>query len=60
MNAPDSRPDFKSAYRRIMDEHFPDRMEISFVGEGGRQTLVYQKATWVIDGEEKEIGRAHV
>jgi len=55
MNAPDPRPDFKSAYRRIMDEHFPDRMEISFVGEGGRQTLVYQKATWVIDGEEKGL-----
>jgi phosphoribosylaminoimidazolecarboxamide formyltransferase/IMP cyclohydrolase len=50
-----SRPDFKSAYRRIMDDHFPDRMEISFVGENGRQTLVYEKATWVIDGEEKGL-----
>jgi phosphoribosylaminoimidazolecarboxamide formyltransferase / IMP cyclohydrolase len=47
--------DFKSAYRRIMEEHFPDKMEISFVGEDGRQTLFYEKATWVIDGEEKGL-----
>jgi phosphoribosylaminoimidazolecarboxamide formyltransferase/IMP cyclohydrolase len=52
--------DLKAAYRRIMDEHFPGRMEISFIetgenGETGRQTLVYEKATWVIDGEEKGL-----
>jgi phosphoribosylaminoimidazolecarboxamide formyltransferase/IMP cyclohydrolase len=47
--------DFKSAYRRIMEDHFPDHMEISFVGEQGRQTLFYEKATWVIDGEEKGL-----
>ena len=47
--------DLKSAYRRIMDEHFPDRMEISFVGDAGRQTLYYEKATWVVDGEEKGL-----
>jgi phosphoribosylaminoimidazolecarboxamide formyltransferase / IMP cyclohydrolase len=47
--------DFKSAYKKIMDDHFPDGLEISFVGEGGRQTLVYQKASWVIDGEEKGL-----
>ncbi len=52
MAAPES---LKGAYRRIMDDHFPDRMEISFVGETGRQTLFYQKATWVIDGEEKGL-----
>ena len=50
-----SAPDFKTAYRRIMDDHFPGGMEISFVGEDGRQTLVYEKATWVIDGEEKGL-----
>ena len=50
-----SQPDFKSAYKRIMDDHFPDKMEISFVGENGRQTLVYEKATWVIEGEEKGL-----
>jgi phosphoribosylaminoimidazolecarboxamide formyltransferase / IMP cyclohydrolase len=47
--------DFKSAYRRIMDDHFTDRMEISFVDEAGRQTLFYEKAAWVIDGEEKGL-----
>jgi phosphoribosylaminoimidazolecarboxamide formyltransferase/IMP cyclohydrolase len=50
-----SAPDFKTAYRRIMDDHFPGAMEISFIGEEGRQTLVYEKATWVIDGEEKGL-----
>ena len=50
-----SAPDLKSAYRRLMEDHFPDQMEISFVGEAGRQTLFYQKATWVIDGEEKGL-----
>ncbi len=50
-----STPDFKAAYRRIMDDHFPEGMEISFIGETGRQTLVYEKATWVIDGEEKGL-----
>ena len=50
-----SAPDFKTAYRRIMDDHFPGGMEISFVGEDGRQTLVYEKATWAIDGEEKGL-----
>jgi len=50
-----STPDLKSAYRRMMEDHFPDRLEISFVGEAGRQTLFYQKATWVIDGEEKGL-----
>jgi phosphoribosylaminoimidazolecarboxamide formyltransferase/IMP cyclohydrolase len=48
-------PDLKSAYRRVMEEHFPEAMEISFIGEGGRQTLFYEKATWVVDGEEKGL-----
>ena len=47
--------DLKSAYRRIMDDHFPDRMEISFIGPDGTQTLAYEKATWVIGGEEKGL-----
>jgi len=38
-----------------MDDRFPGGMEISFIGEEGRQTLVYEKATWVIDGEEKGL-----
>ena len=47
--------DLKSAYRRIMDDHFPDRMEISFIGPDGKQTLAYEKVSWIIGGEEKGL-----
>lgn len=47
--------DLKKMYRTIMDDHFPPRMEISFVEGSKRQTLVYDKATWVIDGVEKGL-----
>jgi phosphoribosylaminoimidazolecarboxamide formyltransferase/IMP cyclohydrolase len=42
-------------YRTIMDDHFPPRMEISFVDGKKRQTLVYDKVSWVIDGVEKGL-----
>ncbi len=48
-------PDYKAAYRTIMEDHFPDRLEVSFVGEDGRRTLVWEKASWVIDGERKGL-----
>ncbi|MGA2975293.1 MAG: IMP cyclohydrolase [Spirochaetia bacterium] len=38
-----------------MDDHFPDRMEISFTSGVEKQTLLYEKATWVIEGEEKGL-----
>jgi phosphoribosylaminoimidazolecarboxamide formyltransferase/IMP cyclohydrolase len=47
--------DFKAAYKTIMDDHFPPRMEIAFVDEKGRQTLFYEKASWMIDGVEKGL-----
>lgn len=47
--------DVKSSYRTIMDDHFPKRLEISFVGEEGRQTLFYEKVSWVIEGVEKGL-----
>jgi len=48
--------DLKKAYRTIMDDHFPERMEISFVDEGGKkQTLFYEKVSWVIDGVRKGL-----
>ena len=37
--------DLKKMYRTIMDDHFPPRMEVSFVDGSQRQTLVYDKAT---------------
>lgn len=45
----------KAAYRTVMEDHFPPTMEISFSDGAGRQTLVYEKTSWVIDGEEKGL-----
>jgi phosphoribosylaminoimidazolecarboxamide formyltransferase/IMP cyclohydrolase len=42
-------------YRTIMDDHFPPQMEISFVDGKNRQTLVYYKVTWVIEGVKKGL-----
>ncbi|HSV93786.1 MAG TPA: IMP cyclohydrolase [Desulfobacterales bacterium] len=47
--------DLKKMYRTIMDDHFPPRMELSFVDGASRQTLFYEKASWVIDGVEKGL-----
>jgi phosphoribosylaminoimidazolecarboxamide formyltransferase/IMP cyclohydrolase len=47
--------DLKKMYRTIMDDHFPPRMEISFVTRDNRQTLFYEKVTWRIDGVEKGL-----
>jgi phosphoribosylaminoimidazolecarboxamide formyltransferase / IMP cyclohydrolase len=47
--------DIKAAYKTIMDDHFPPQMEISFIDGAKRQTLVYQKASWVIGNEEKGL-----
>ena len=47
--------DLKKAYRTVMDDHFPSRMEIAF-GEGNsRQVLVYEKVSWVVDGVMKGL-----
>jgi phosphoribosylaminoimidazolecarboxamide formyltransferase/IMP cyclohydrolase len=45
--------DLKKAYHTIMDDHFPDRMEIAFVSGEQRTTLVYEKVAWVIDGVKR-------
>lgn len=47
--------DLKKMYQTIMDDHFPSRMEIAFVAEDRRQTLFYEKVSWVIDGVEKGL-----
>jgi phosphoribosylaminoimidazolecarboxamide formyltransferase / IMP cyclohydrolase len=44
------------AYKTIIDDPFPPRMEISFVGGGGeRQTLVYDKVLYDVEGERKGL-----
>ncbi|MBW2522970.1 MAG: IMP cyclohydrolase [Deltaproteobacteria bacterium] len=50
-----STEDLKKAYRTIMDDHFPPRMEVSFVDGEQRSTLVYEKVSWVIDGVDKGL-----
>ncbi len=47
--------DFKSAYKTIMDDNFTPGMEISFIDGDKRQTLVFEKASWVIDGVQKGL-----
>ena len=42
--------DLKKAYRTVMDDHFPKRMEIALIDEADkRQTLFYDKVSWVVD-----------
>lgn len=47
--------DLKAAYKTIMDDHFPESMEVAFVDNGTRQTLVYEKASWLIDDVKKGL-----
>ena len=47
--------DLKAAYKTIMDDHFTPQMEISFIDGSNRQTLRYEKVTWVIGDEEKGL-----
>jgi len=52
---PVTSKELKKAYRTVMDDHFPARMEISFVDDGKRSTLFYEKVSWVIDGVDKGL-----
>lgn len=45
----------KEMYKTIMDDNFPPKMEISFIDGAKRQTLFYEKASWVIDGVNKGL-----
>jgi len=45
----------KKAYRTILDDNFPQRMEISFVFDEARSTMIYEKVTWEIEGERKGL-----
>jgi phosphoribosylaminoimidazolecarboxamide formyltransferase/IMP cyclohydrolase len=47
--------DLKKMYRTVMDDHFPPRMEISFVDQDKRQTLFYEKVVWVVDDVQKGL-----
>lgn len=47
--------DIKKMYKTIMDDNFPSKMEISFVEKNKRQTLFYEKVSWVIDKVNKGL-----
>jgi phosphoribosylaminoimidazolecarboxamide formyltransferase / IMP cyclohydrolase len=47
--------DLKKMYRTIVDDHFPSRMEISFIEGEQRQTLYYEKVLWTIGQEHKGL-----
>ncbi len=47
--------DLKKMYKTIVDEHFPPKMEISFVDNDKRQTLFYEKVMWTIDDVQKGL-----
>ena len=47
--------DLKKMYRTIVEDHFPNRMEISFVDDDQRQTLFYEKVLWTIDQVRKGL-----
>jgi phosphoribosylaminoimidazolecarboxamide formyltransferase/IMP cyclohydrolase len=47
--------DLKAAYKTIMDDHFTPELEIAFIDGEKRQTLRYEKVSWVIDGERKGL-----
>lgn len=40
----------KKMYSTVLADHFPAKMEITFSEAGAKQTLVYEKVLWNIDG----------
>ncbi len=42
-------------YRNINADDFPRHMEISFFDDEQRQTLLYEKVAWTIDGESRGL-----
>jgi len=42
-------------YRSINTDGFPANMEISFFDDEQRQTIIYEKATWTIDSENRGL-----
>ena len=47
--------DLKKAYRTMAGDPFPGRIEIAFVWDDERSTLMYEKVTWVVDGERRGL-----
>ena len=47
--------DLKKMYKTILGDNFPPKMEISFIDGKKKQTLLYEKTGWEIDGETKGL-----
>lgn len=47
--------DLKKSYSTILEDSFTPAMEISFVDGDTKQTLVYEKVNWDIEGEKKGL-----
>lgn len=45
----------RKIYQSVQNDPFPRMMEISFYDERQRQTLIYEKATWNVAGEQKGL-----
>jgi phosphoribosylaminoimidazolecarboxamide formyltransferase/IMP cyclohydrolase len=50
-----SGENFKSAYRSITQDHFPDTLEICFAQGGERQCLEFRRVTWTIEGQQRGL-----
>lgn len=51
-----SEKNLSKIYRTMNRAPFPQRMELSFIDEGGdRQTLYYAKTTWEVNGESRGL-----
>ncbi len=47
--------DLKSSYKTLMADNFPATMEITFSGPKDKQSLIFKKVAWKIDGIEKGL-----
>ncbi len=47
--------DLRKAYRTVVHEDFPERMEITFAEGDKRQTLIFEKVTWELSGETQGL-----
>ena len=43
--------DLKKMYRTVMEDHFPETMEVAFGDGSERRTLRYEKVAWVLEGQ---------
>lgn len=50
-----SKQKLQSMYRQIHPDLFPRMMEISFYDDQQRQSLIYEKVDWIVDGERKGL-----